>query len=49
VDNNTDGTPRTATYSIEAPGGAWDAGDNGTYNMVMQASQVSDPGGRHHA
>ena len=42
VDNNTNGTPRTATYSITPPGGTWDAADNGTYSVVMQASQVSD-------
>ena len=42
VDNNTNGTPRTATYSITPPGGTWDAADNGVYSVVMQASQVSD-------
>jgi large repetitive protein len=42
VDVATDGTPRVATYSITPPGGAWDAADNGTYTIAMQASQVTD-------
>ena len=42
VDTNTNGTPRIATYSIIPPGGSWDAADNGTYSVVMQASQVAD-------
>jgi len=45
VDNNTNGTPRIATYQIVPPGGNWDIGDNGTYNVVMQASQVLDTSG----
>jgi hypothetical protein len=31
-----------ATYSIIPPGGSWDAADNGTYTVVMQANQVFD-------
>jgi hypothetical protein len=42
IDNNTNGTPRTATYSITPPGGSWDAADVGTYTVSMEASQVSD-------
>ena len=42
VDINSNGTPRVATYSITPPGGSWDFTDNGTYNVVMQASQVAD-------
>jgi hypothetical protein len=30
------------TYSIVPPGGSWDSGDNGTYEVVMQADQVFD-------
>ncbi len=30
------------TYSIVPPGGSWDSGDNGTYEVVMQANQVFD-------
>ncbi len=42
VDNYTDGTPRTATYVIPAPGGVWNYPDNGTYNVVMQLGEVRD-------
>ena len=42
VDVNNDGTPRTATYAINAPGGSWDVSDNGTFTVSMQANQVSD-------
>jgi hypothetical protein len=42
VDQNTDGTPRTATYQITPPGGSWDTADNGTYTVSVQATQVSD-------
>jgi len=44
-----DGTPRTATYRITAPGGAWDASDNGTYTVSLQAGQVSDTAGNYAA
>lgn len=36
------GTPRTATYRINTPGGTWDAADVGTYTVQMEASQVRD-------
>jgi len=43
---NGDGTPRTATYRLTAgqlPGGnGWDAFDNGTYTLTLQANQVAD-------
>ena len=42
VNINTNGTPRVATYTFNAPGGSWDIGDNGTYSIVMQANQVVD-------
>ncbi|MDZ8055514.1 MAG: malectin domain-containing carbohydrate-binding protein [Aulosira sp. ZfuVER01] len=42
VNTNSNGTPRTATYQITAPGGSWDAADNGTYTVAVQANQVSD-------
>ena len=38
----SNGTPRTATYSIVPPGGTWDGIDNGAYSVVMQGSQVAD-------
>jgi uncharacterized repeat protein (TIGR01451 family) len=39
------GAPRTATYRISAPGGAWDSADNGAYTVVLQATQVRDSAG----
>jgi hypothetical protein len=42
VDTPTDGTPRIATYSVAAPGAAWDAADNGSYQIVLQAGEVTD-------
>ncbi|MBW4562541.1 MAG: hypothetical protein KME32_15600 [Mojavia pulchra JT2-VF2] len=42
VNTNSNGTPRTATYQITAPGGSWDASDNGSYTVSVQANQVSD-------
>lgn len=36
------GTLRTATYQIAAPGGSWDLGDNGNYAIAIESSQVSD-------
>jgi large repetitive protein len=41
VNNTTNGTPRTATYRITAPGGTWDNADNGTYTVQMK-NQVRD-------
>jgi predicted heme/steroid binding protein len=37
-----DGTPLTATYRIAAPGGSWDAADNGTYSVGLAGGQVLD-------
>jgi hypothetical protein len=42
VNFKSQGSPRVATYSIVPPGGSWDAADNGTYNVAMQANQVTD-------
>ncbi len=39
IDNNTDGSPRTAIYSIAAPA------INGTYSVNLAANQVSDTSG----
>src|SRR5439155_111215 len=44
VDNNTNGTPRTATYRIMPPGGSWDGPDTGTYTLTLQSGQVLDTG-----
>ena len=35
----------TATYRIPAPGGTWNAPDNGTYTVSMRAGEVSDNSG----
>lgn len=45
VDIMTNGTPRVATYSFVPPGGSWDAGDNGSYTLSVQANQVSSTTG----
>jgi hypothetical protein len=37
-----DGSPMTGSYSIPAPGGAWDDTDNGTYTITLQAVAVED-------
>src|SRR5262249_49179655 len=42
IDNATDGSPRTATYTITPPGGAWDLFDRGNYVISIQANQVAD-------
>jgi hypothetical protein len=42
VDTASDGTPRTALYSIAAPTGAWQSADNGEYSVYIQAGEVSD-------
>jgi glucose/arabinose dehydrogenase len=45
VDTNSNGSPRTATYRINAPGGTWNTEDNGGYTFALQANQVSDTRG----
>ncbi len=45
VDAAGNGTPRTATYRINTPGGSWDGTDNGTYTITLQPNQVSDTSG----
>jgi hypothetical protein len=42
VDNNSNGSPRSATYRILAPGATWDSTDNGTYSIALLANQVKD-------
>ena len=49
LDNSNNGTPRTATYQITAPGGTWDATDDGTYSLIVQAGQVADTSGNYMA
>jgi hypothetical protein len=43
VSNSSNGTPRTATYSITPPGGGvWTAQHNGTYSVSIEPGQVAD-------
>ena len=42
VDNSSNGSPRVATYQVNAPGGTWNTTDNGAYTISMQTNQVSD-------
>lgn len=37
-----DGTPRTVTYTVAAPGGDWDTADNGIYTVSLVAGEVLD-------
>ncbi|MGD1875420.1 MAG: malectin domain-containing carbohydrate-binding protein, partial [Mastigocoleus sp.] len=41
VDISNDGTPRTANYSIAAPGGTWDVSDSGDYTVAI-TGEISD-------
>ena len=45
VNNPADGSPRTVTYTVDAPGDAWDAADNGSYTVTLNAGQVLDTSG----
>ena len=45
IDANANGPTRIATYRIAAPGGTWDASDNGTYTVSQNASQMKDVAG----
>ncbi|NRB18318.1 MAG: FG-GAP repeat protein [Rhodobacteraceae bacterium] len=42
VDTPSDGTPRTVTYTIAAPGGTWDPTDNGNYSVSLDVLEVFD-------
>lgn len=42
LDNNSDGTPRVATYELAAPGGSWGFEDNGNYIVNMVLDEVTD-------
>ncbi|QYO62044.1 hypothetical protein [Leptolyngbya sp. 7M] len=46
ISNTGNGTPRSVTYRITAPGGSWDSADNGSYSITLQANQVSDTSGK---
>ncbi|MFT7515499.1 MAG: hypothetical protein ACI9QL_004731 [Candidatus Omnitrophota bacterium] len=42
TDDPSDGSPRTATYRIDAPGGNWDPADNGIYTVTLLDAEVQD-------
>jgi hypothetical protein len=42
ADLPADGTPITAAYSIPAPGGTWEAADNGVYQLALVEDEVTD-------
>jgi hypothetical protein len=44
VQPDADGTSLVATYTVAAPGGTWDATDDGTYTVSLLDSQVFDAG-----
>ncbi len=44
VDNSSNGTPRTATYRVNKPGGTW---ASGTYTVTMRPNEVSDANGNY--
>jgi glucose/arabinose dehydrogenase len=45
VDDNSENSPRTATYSINPVEGNWNVSNNGTYAIALQANQVGDING----
>jgi uncharacterized delta-60 repeat protein len=42
VNPQGNGSPRTAIYTIAAPGGSWDPSDNGTYTISLKPGAVFD-------
>jgi hypothetical protein len=42
ADLSQDGSPMTGSYSISAPGGTWDAADNGDYTITLLEGAVED-------
>src|SRR5678816_3590438 len=45
VNTAGNGSPRTVTYRINAPGGTWNVADSGTYTFTQNAGQVRDVAG----
>jgi hypothetical protein len=46
LDANANGPMRDVVYFVSAPGGAWDAGDNGAYAIELLSDQVFDTSGK---
>lgn len=42
VNNGLDGSPRTVTYTVAAPDGAWTDADNGAYQVSVNQSVIKD-------
>lgn len=42
VEDRYAGRQRIATYTIDAPGGTWERGDNGQYTIYLRPNQVTD-------
>ena len=42
LDSTADGPTRVATYTVAPPGGSWDAGDDGTYDIAVKGGLISD-------
>jgi cyclophilin family peptidyl-prolyl cis-trans isomerase len=42
INNNTNGTSRTVTFQLVAPGGSWDAADAGGYLVVLNGGAIKD-------
>ena len=49
VDVGGSGGFRAVTYTVDAPGGSWDAADNGTYTVRVNAGAVTDAAGNGNA
>lgn len=45
ADNSTAGAPRTVTYTVATPSGAWSADNDGTYTINLLAGQMRDTAG----
>jgi len=45
VDNSSNGTPRTVTYTVASPEGSWTSADNGTYTINYGGVPVRDTAG----
>jgi uncharacterized delta-60 repeat protein len=46
VEDRYAGRQRVATYTIDAPGGVWERGDNGPYTIYLRPNQVADNRGQ---
>jgi Ca2+-binding RTX toxin-like protein/uncharacterized protein YdeI (BOF family) len=45
VDIESNGTPRVATYQLNAPGGSWDTNEEGNYTVSVVGNTVIDTSG----